>query len=251
MPQPISGFKYRDIEHPYFWDVVENSYLYCPSPETFNDPFDCQVDWKRSFARAFATPGLTSERRNALQGILTKFKDRDPLEVLNPGVFCLTRDLRSALMWSHYARSHQGVCFFYRFPTDYFAKRYPEPDDEGFFFVGHGRVRYGDDAFLRWLLKGDLNKPSNDAPSENAVVKIMTTKARKWAYEEEWRIVTATPGRLHFDPEHLEEITFGLRITKDNEERLRETARRVNPRVKFNRMSIDQGFDYVLTAGPA
>lgn len=251
MPKRVSGFKYRDIEHPYFWDVVENSYLYCPSPKTFNDPFDCQVEWKRAFARAFATPGLTSERWKLLRGILTEFEDRDPVQVLNPGVFCLTRNLHSTLMWSHYARSHQGVCFFYRFPTDYFAKRYQDPDDDGFCFVGHDRVHYGDDAFLWWLLKGDLNKPISGDPSENAVVKIMTTKARKWAYEEEWRIVTSKPGRLHFEPEHLEEITFGLRVSKDNEEKLRETAGRVNPRVRFNRMAIDQKFDYVLTSGPA
>ncbi|OYX46045.1 MAG: hypothetical protein B7Y90_17255 [Alphaproteobacteria bacterium 32-64-14] len=251
MPKLVTGFKYRDVEHPYFWDTLEGSYLYCPSPRTFNDPFDCQVQWTRSFQRALATPGLTSERKDILKSILTAFEDRDPLKVLDPGVFCFTRDLRSALMWAHYARSHQGVCFYYRFPPTYFAKRYEQPDAEGFFFVGHDRVHYGNDAFLRWLLKGDLNKPSNGDAAENAVVKIMTTKARKWAYEEEWRIVTGKPGRLHFDPEHLEEITFGMRISKDNEEKLRETARRINPRVKFNRISIDQGFDYVLTAGPA
>jgi hypothetical protein len=251
MTKPVEGFKYRDIEHEHFWNALEHSYLYCPSPKTFNDPFDCQVNWKNSLGRALATPGLVSDRRKQLMGILDAFQGRDPLQVLDPGVFCFTRDLRSALMWSHYARAHQGVCLYYRFPPTYFAKRYEEPDSEDFFFVGHGRVGYGDDAFLRWLLEGNLDKPNKGDHAENAVVKIMTTKARKWAYEEEWRIVTSKPGRLYFDPDYLEEITLGLRVSKDNEDRLRAIARRANPRVKFNRMSIDQSFDYVLAAGPS
>lgn len=223
MPKPVAGFKYRDVEHPYFWDSLKNSYLHCPSPKTFNDPFDCQVQWARSLKRALATSGLPTERKNALMHILTQFESRDPLEVSDPGVFCFTRDLRNPLMWAHYARSHQGVCFYYRFPPNYFAERYEKPNADGFYFVGHDRVHYGDDAFLKWLLKGNLNKPCKDDLAENAVVKILTTKAKKWAYEEEWRIVTSQPGRLYFDPDYLEQITFGLRITKDNEERLRET----------------------------
>lgn len=251
MAKLVDGFKYRDIDNEYFWDVLDKSYLFCSSPKTFNDPFDCQVQWARSFQRALSTPGLSAERKDCLRNILAEFEGRDPLTALDPGVFCFTRDLRSPLMWSHYARSHQGVCFYYRFPAHYFAKRYEENSTDGFYFVGNGRVHYGDDAFLKWLVKGNLNSPVKDSPAENAVVKILTTKAQKWSYEEEWRIVTSKPGRLYFDPEYLQQITFGLRITKDNEERLIDTARRVNPHVKFNRMSIDERFDYVLAAGSA
>jgi hypothetical protein len=242
-------FKYYSLTRNFFTNLTR-SQIYCASPTTFNDPFDCQVEWKGSLQRALSK-GVDPDRRAKLQEILERFNRVDPVVDMNPGVACFTRDVRSVLMWSHYAQVHAGVCCLYRIPADYFPKKYKEPDSNGFFFVGGGKVRYGDDAFLNWLLKGSFNRPLKDDYVENAVVKILTTKAKNWRYEEEWRLVTSVPGALAFDPAFLREITFGLRTSDADKDQIRTIARGGNPKVKFNETAKDESADYVLLARPA
>ncbi len=140
----------------------------------------------------------------------------------------------NALMWSHYADAHRGVCLMYDIPADYFRNKYEHPDSDGFFFVGGSRIHYGDDAYCDWLKTGNLNKPLKGFPVENAVSRIFCSKAKAWKYEEEWRLVTSKPGVLQFEPTHLTQVGFGLLTPDAERKRLGEVAKRNNPNVLFS-----------------
>lgn len=85
---------------------------------------------------------------------------------------CLSEVYDSMLMWSHYARNHTGFCIEYDFKeSDMFYKHlYP---------VTYIKDRYA-------VSKADML-------SENTewIYKTTCRKSNVWAYEKEWRIVTA------------------------------------------------------------
>ena len=87
-------------------------------------------------------------------------------------VVCLSEVYGSMLMWSHYARNHTGFCIEYDFKeSDMFYKHlYP---------VTYTKDRYA-------VSKADML-------SENTewIYKTTCRKSNVWAYEKEWRIVTA------------------------------------------------------------
>lgn len=87
-------------------------------------------------------------------------------------VVCLSEVYDSMLMWSHYARNHTGFCIEYDFKeSDMFYKHlYP---------VTYTKDRYA-------VSKADML-------SENTewIYKTTCRKSNVWAYEKEWRIVTA------------------------------------------------------------
>jgi hypothetical protein len=241
-------FRYREVND-YFWQGLERSEFYCAHPSTLNDPFDCRVDWKSALTRAVQAKGISQKRLRRLKAIREAFEEKDPH--LNAGVCCFARDLRSLLMWSHYTRSHQGVCLFYKIPPDYFTTHYePVPGPYGtsdeLYFVGGSQVYYGDDEYTRWLSGGNLNAPLELESVENAVTRMFTSKARDWRYEEEWRMVTSAPGILQFEPKFLKDVTFGLHTSAENKARIAGIARNNNPQVIFRQAMRSTTKDFGL-----
>ncbi|BBV17371.1 DUF2971 domain-containing protein [Citrobacter portucalensis] len=115
------------------------------------------------------------------------------------GVLSLASQYNCPLMWSHYGDQHNGVCIGYKIPGD---------ADEFF-----SRMR---------VLKVDYDKPrqinvslikaacDGDSDAEFEIDNIIySRKADKWAYEEEYRMISKVG--LHPSPFILSDITFGLR----------------------------------------
>lgn len=237
-------FRFRPIDD-WFWRGFERSEFYCNAPQNLNDPFDCRVEWKPALQRSLALASLTPGRRRILEAMLKAFDERDPR--LNAGVCCFSATLDNALMWSHYSGSHKGVCLMYRIPSTYFNNKYPPTSDgKGFFFVGGSQVFYGDSVFSDWLAAGDLFKPLPDAPIENAVSRIFTSKAKAWEHEEEWRMVTSEPGPLHFEPEFLAQVCFGLGTSAADRACITSIAKRHNPEVVLTEAVRSAKADFVI-----
>lgn len=93
------------------------------------------------------------------------------------GVLSLSKAENHPLMWSHYARSHQGFVIEFREEDDFFTKgASAEPDPlEIPQAVAYTKTRVVIDAA----------KPADRAALRTALL----TKADAWGYEQEWRMV--------------------------------------------------------------
>ena len=61
----------------------------------------------------------------------------------------------------------------------------------------------------------------NESPEESAE-KMLFTKAKPWAYEEEWRMVDENgPGSHQFPSRFLTGVIFGLRMTDEHKALIR------------------------------
>lgn len=241
MSNPWQIFRYRPIND-FLWQELELAEFYCCSPLALNDPFDCRIDWAACLERAFASPRMTSNRRQQLSTIRGRFLGAAPPP--EAGVCCFTCKANDHLMWSHYADSHRGVCLLYEIPNDYFMSRYSPEADRDFFFVGGAPVLYQSNAFSDWLVAGDLNCPHPGSIAENAMTVLFTAKAPEWKHEEEYRIITRRPGRLPFDPGFLKQVIFGLGTPQQHRRLVTRAAKRANKNIVISEVQRSRDSDF-------
>lgn len=128
------------------------------------------------------------------------------------GVFCLSETNDNILMWSHYAGGHRGFCIeFERSETNELGGDscvpviYPE-----------------DDAVPIFKLE--------ELAERKAFAQSATTKAKLWAYEREWRMISREPGGgLYPIPGKISAIIFGFHMTPQSRTTIRNVLGKYIP----------------------
>ncbi len=136
----------------------------------------------------------------------------------NIGIFSLSENPLSKLMWSHYSANHEGIAFGFVAITDSDLA-----DDEYF-----QPINYSDEPLNLDLSKGMMNgltyyqDESGKLKSkafvqikDKQVQKILFTKTKDWAYEKEWRYMRQEFGNYDL-PGKLTRIIFGLKCKDEN-----------------------------------
>jgi hypothetical protein len=228
---PPKLYKYQSIDPNdpkcHTLDNLRNCHLWFSKIQDLNDPFDCAISIKFSSTNnelleffevyldslrkqgksdeipktesQYLTDGKpNSELKNLLKRRLWE-NDRQRLEKYSQwGVACLTQQLDSILMWSHYANGHKGLCL--EFDTNY------SPFHERKYLH---QVNYSN-SYPKLSVMDIIQSP-------NEFIKPVTTKFKKWKYEEEWRIIKDKGGEpLEYDPKALTAIYFGCSMPDDH-----------------------------------
>jgi hypothetical protein len=194
--------------------VLINRRVWFPKPDSFNDPFDCNIPFdnhinlrelENFLPRYKNIKGLSEKEldeeilkiKNERGQVEGEFKEiySNVLKVAdeqlrNSGVFSLTQCNNNILMWSHYADHHKGFCIeFVRSPQndlgDYEKTR---------------RVKY------------PPNYPIVSPLSTDVFDLKFFTKAIDWKYEKEWRLVNEEGNMEKSLPGDISAIIFGLRM---------------------------------------
>ncbi|RYD73138.1 MAG: hypothetical protein EOP84_22020 [Verrucomicrobiaceae bacterium] len=64
-----------------------------------------------------------------------------------------------------------------------------------------------------------------DGSPEDNIRAVLSTKNYRWAYEREWRLFTALPGRTAYQTQNaLTSLYIGSRIDQETEGKLRQAA---------------------------
>lgn len=164
--------------------------------------------------------------------ILTSFSKRFST------IACFSEDVKSILMWSHYADSHKGFALEYDFRTTQSM-----PLERGALYpVVYSDERYDASVYITWQFMHVLGfHPKN--PDITAFSKVALHKSRVWEYEREWRIIDPGP----HDPTHPKPtvihykpmaIYYGENIPKDKYERLHQIA--AEKGIREYKMDVDE-----------
>jgi len=237
-------YRYRHLQgehHEWTKRILTDSVLYFASPQTFNDPFDCKVNFRPSFSVCKLKekyieilkdlkPHLSlSERKIIAIRDVNAHKDNfiTPMtrdlqnKIDNIGVLSLSATARNVLLWSHYADGHKGLClkFIVTSDTPFFCPAQP--------------VKYA------------TTYPKVDIcdPIERQVDAFLLTKAIDWKYEEEWRIIDHDPGKGNksFPEELLVEVIFGAQMEPQNKKAVADWIRGRKKKVELSQASIVPG----------
>ncbi|WP_058119209.1 DUF2971 domain-containing protein [Photobacterium kishitanii] len=160
----------------------------------------------------------------------------------NIGILSLSRRWDSALMWSHYAASHSGLCVGFNREHDFFKQGNDKNDNGNFIFKP---VTYSEQ---RSLVPGSrLNKSQS--------ISVLCTKSVDWQYEQEERSIallsdatkTINTEQLKlslFNVPHdsIAEIIIGMRASHDIEKLAKGLARKLSVplyRTQISKHSFD------------
>jgi len=213
-PEVTKLYKYRAFNK-YSLSMLINREMWVPKPELFNDPFDCSLKP--------ATPKTTedgvhqlfqiidelyeSQKAEEMKAEILEEKKASPVnevqdnallehmkEAKDSGVFSLSEKNNNILMWSHYANDHKGFCIEF------------ERKDVDENFLSHFMCRPVEYA-IRY-------------PDLNRVIDLLDvnlfTKAKGWAYEAEWRLVTKLGNRVLPLPAPITGIIFGMKASEES-----------------------------------
>lgn len=195
------------------WASLESSRFYFSSPESLNDPADCQIDLQKAFYIARKELDATNDIRH--EHVFMSFVEETQKTAKTIGVFSLCSGNidgeEERLMWAHYASNHAGVCLTFEIPCDFIRRR----------LVGCAPVRYNSDALLVALRRVDLDRKLEFEPDIKPILTgLITTKSPEWAYEKEARLISYKPGLVSFERNWLKQICFGLRTSSSDRMRI-------------------------------
>lgn len=220
--------------------IIENSSLYYAPVESFNDPFDCKLSFKKSYSknemrlRFIDMIERTENESLRLKNIVRDYgKNEDFVELFKTktdqmidsiGVLSLSQNCNSILMWSHYANNHTGLVFEFS-PININAI------DSCFYHPL--KVQYSEE----YEELSYTNNPVTELP------KLILTKYKDWAYEEEYRCINLESfGTKKFEKKELTGIIFGAKSSSVNIQNTIDLCQKHNfNHVKFKQAKLHYG----------
>jgi Protein of unknown function (DUF2971) len=238
--------------------------LRCSSPLTFNDPLDSQGDpyW---FARTRTGMLELIKADQAIRPkshsdsydmyldteVIRKFKppaaheiERARLNYLRRiRILCMSMADDLPMMWSHYARQHEGVAigFDRKSLEEAFRRKFDALP------VRIGEVEYADEAPKGCTTAEFLKGGSPEGVLDERVLGFMFTKKRCWSCEAEWRLVAQVTNGATGDFADMAiseaaapvSLTRGCRTPAREWEALKAMALALNPDIAFRCAEAD------------
>lgn len=206
--------------------VLLKQEIYYSAPEDFNDPFECkphfrqptQDEIKQFLAQSGTLKSVLDKKSKKLaKDIRSQSKDvkKGIHDYLNKfGIFCVATRNDNILMWSHYAKDHQGLCFEFDIPSQ-------GPSNFGvvnevIYSHEYPLINYLDYFKMSAFLHNGSNADVQGEIASNFVNSAILSKADEWSYEEEFRCIKSPmqgggKGIHKFDAKNLKGVILGSR----------------------------------------
>ena len=252
--KPKKIYKYYPYNQNFINSITED-YIWLSSPSTFNDPFESHINnhfsikkeidlidswnffgdknadniWHKRIEHGEDAIQVLKEMVNSIEDIGKRnfanaklfacFESLCKMHIDLANKFtnmiddafkvgCLSADPLSMIMWSHYASSHNGVCIEYSLDENPYLNSQLQP-------VIYTKTTLSCDQIL----------------DNNFLPYVLLLKGPEWAYEKEWRIISA--GKENKFPAKASAIYLGARAIKNN-----TTLSVVQEIAKYKRLNV-------------
>lgn len=223
--RPLSDKKNKDEINEHTLALLTKGELYFSRPSEFNDPFDSEIRFNMEINEGDISAickrkglSLTESNKiiekyrmspNSLDKVLESNKQMKALKL-----FCVSKEEKNILMWSHYGAKHTGICVGIK--TYFWGKVNNIIIRNGFVYPNFFTKRPQN------LLTPLPVKYTNDVPekynigecNQRALLQSVLYKATDWHYEKEYRIVlwddVIINNPICISTSEISEIIFGL-----------------------------------------
>jgi hypothetical protein len=247
-------YKYIDAESAI--KIMDNCSLAFRNPLFFNDPYDFslklldfsnipEIEIKKAMFDTYGFLSRSDKRKlwragkETLKANLSTDLERLMREdIAHQGVSCFSAEYDHILMWSHYAKSHSGVCIgFNLVELFHYIAQHSHPE-----------------RMVRKVIYQDELKPVRYMEQrQEATIRWMTTKSKVWQYEKEIRITLSfldlNADHLHFqkiNSDSFSSIYLGSQIDTLHEDKIREICKARYPHVTIFKMKLaDDKFEMI------
>lgn len=215
----------------YLAALFEFGHVLFSRPIEFNDPFDVYPNHMGERWPEFPSAKSPDALRRANHDYFNMYQ-QDMLSI-DIGISCFTTNPANMLMWSHYGDSHRSICV--GFDPEILVRDAPTNEEGKPLYHGPFKVNYSN---MRADLLGEL----------------LVTKARAWAYEEEFRMISDSdigheygPGVWPIPKHAISEIVLGARMDFETAEAVKKLVVKHMPDLKIRCVLPDpQTFDLHL-----
>ena len=182
-------YKYRQFDK--FADkIILDSELFFSTCNNFNDPFDCNLEFNDDEIDNNISNGLLRNEDKR------EFKDKIEKMKNTVGILSMSENYKNILMWSHYSKNHEGLCFG-------FEKK---------LFEGEKGEKVDYSKNKRYELIFSLKKELGDE-----LKRLFLSKSKYWKYEKEFRFIElGYTGVRKYDKNKLKQIIFGCKADETN-----------------------------------
>lgn len=236
-------YKYLDAEGGAA--MLYNSNLMFTNATQLNDPFDCHqnlVDYSNAPSKVVGPwDQKTIERLE---------ENRAERQRNDTWICSLSKVCNSLLMWTFYARNHQGICIGINMDK---AKKYLDRLIGTLIGCLDFEVQYRD----------IVQKPDYFHEEKDYYFYQFATKAKEWEYEQEVRLISVNPSPMFMKPKPgqdgekgpidwkevrafvdlggdcFESVYLGVNILSKNKEDIIKVAKKLNPDIKIYQMTTD------------
>lgn len=208
---------------------IADSYIYFPTNEKLNDPFDANHKLINIPNNSMAISNWANSLSNNFDNQVAKdyfetFYVNNPKELYNFinqnikaffsqfGIACFTISPVNLLLWASYANNHQGICIQYN--TDL---------DKNFF----------DDIRLMEYVKEFQKIEYLPETEHESLLNLFYKKLEVWRYEYELRIIKQQYGKHNVNPISIRSIAFGLRSTTDFKDKIIDIVKSKHTHIKL------------------
>lgn len=203
-----TAFKFREINKQMIESLITGE-VYFSVPEKLNDPFDCQIDIKKSLDNAINL--VNGEEKKFLEFLkknLDEHFSRIEIDIKSFGVWSCSMTLENPLMWAHYSDEHRGICLAYELPDHFINHELGE-------VLGIHPVEYMKNPITDWFVEKAQTKiyTSFSDFAVSLIIKLLTSKDECWQHEKEGRVISKTAGIKEIGKPALKQICFGLRTS--------------------------------------
>ena len=236
-------YKYLDVDGGAA--MLCNGNLMFTNATQLNDPFECHqmlVDYSKAPSEVV---GPWDQKTIEELEVNRAERQRDSTWICS-----LSKVYNSLLMWTFYAKNHQGVCVGIDMDK---ANKYLDRIVGTFVGCPKFDVQYRDIA----------KKPDFFRDKEDYFTYRFATKAKDWEYEQEVRLITLNPSPINMKlmpwqndekgpidwreihafadlgGECFDSLYMGISIVDYKREKLIEFAKKLNPEIKIYQMTID------------
>ena len=231
-------YKFKSLKNVDHVESLLRGKLYFSSPLELNDPFDCNITIRYDYCdddlltkiirhdTQYSEPDLSDKQ---VREIITNFRnERDiPKKFYNFmnqnfGIFSMSEEIKSPLLWAHYADSWGGIAIEYDY-AKLFSYMLKSLKQEGL-KVTFDKVKY----------KRKFPQLIPKSPNNNKLIlRSLLIKPLEWNYEKEWRIILT---KLQFKSEYqipkdiINALYLGPRCERESE--VREILKSIFPHYK-------------------
>jgi len=143
------------------------------------------------------------------------------------GIYSLSTNPKDELLWAHYSSSHKGFCI------EYDLEKLEQHA------IGAPPIKKLSVDYKKLPQSITVKDISNDS----LLIKLFSTKSKRWEYEEEIRLIFASFGLKKYHESTLSSIYFGINMSASDKETIIKTL--INRDVKFYDTFVEEN-TYIL-----
>lgn len=196
------GYKYRSFDNRMNIDALADNYIWASDVMSLNDPHECSSEFliEKELKTIKQLFSLSVETEESIISALHSLNS----QVAKIGIYSMSKDPLSPIMWASYAASETGFCIGY--DIEFLQKYHSAP-----LGVHECMVEYQDTKPLISMF--DIQQP-------NFLSKLYATKSKDWQYEKEIRLIYDGIGKKSYPWQSVKEVFFGLKSSEENKNKV-------------------------------